>query len=1030
MVAPNRSDVPGHWRQNFAGGLRATGTGKYCEDLMRYDFLFLSVILFALPLRAQTPAAPLPTRVWEDTVILTTYREEMRHQIAPPLYPNPRGHLNIYPYSHRTGITGDKSPQVWRALHLENQYLHCRILPDLGGHLYSCLDKLAGQEMFYDNKVIKKVAEAAPRGAWAAFGLETSFPIAHSRVSISPVHYASATRPDGSATVFVGAVDRVGGAEYRVAFTLRAGVAALEQHVWLYNRGPLRQPFQWWSNAAVRLPDEGFRITLPTYVTQEHASGALAAWPMPGKLDLSLTESYTEHGAALFAFGSREDFLAVHSRLARRGVAHWADPRLLPGKKMWINDPRPTAEYLTTTTDDRSKYAELQAGVPYTQDQFEFLAPQQSKSFTEYWIPVRDTSGISRANPDAVVYLERKPQPDGRISLLVDIQATRDIPNAVILITKEGAEVWRSEVSLSPKTTFHTVAGPVSASGKFELELKDAAGKPIISHKEDTWDATPAADVKLGPPPKPTKTRITAESFLKAGEEAESKRLHDVALEEYQTGLKRHPGNLDLRKALGRLALNMQRDAQASTELAPVHAANPGDAETTYLLAIAERAEGDDTEAMPLLRSIENHAAWGAAARFELAGALARAGKLPEAAALFAALARDGGPVRAGAMEVALLRRTGQTAPATSAVDARLAASPVDNMLRFEATRLGRADDALWVHLAADPEWVLDLVDDYFFLGLYQDAVALLLRNYPPVPPLQKEIDAVLPQDHPLIAYYRAYAKSRLGLDPTPDLAAAARQSVLYAFPYRVSTWPVLRAALVRNPADAAAHFLLGCLYMNSQLATEALAEWEKAKPGAADLPGYYSALTGYYKEVAKDAAKARAILMQAIKQNPSHDELLALGAAETPPIVPGGAAGAAQAAAAASAQVGTSMPKAVLRFAPNGYRYAADKALYRLSVLVRLTNCCAAGVGSLRVDGISAADENGKPLEVVPPALPFELGDLPAPPPSNFIATYVTVWVKSPAPVKSVTVTLDIDYQDGGVTLVNRKEIIAFKTQ
>ena len=54
-------------------------------------------------------------------------------------------------------------------MNLENEYLKVVVLPDLGGHLYSCVDKSNGQDMFYANGSIKK-ARVSYRGAWTALG--------------------------------------------------------------------------------------------------------------------------------------------------------------------------------------------------------------------------------------------------------------------------------------------------------------------------------------------------------------------------------------------------------------------------------------------------------------------------------------------------------------------------------------------------------------------------------------------------------------------------------------------------------------------------------------------------------------------------------------------------------------------------------------------------------------------------------------------------------------------------------------------
>ena len=81
------------------------------------------------------------------------------------------------------------------------------VLPDLGGRVYSCIDKSNGQEMFYANSSIK-FAQVAFRGAWVALGIEFNFPVSHNWMTVSPVDFATLTNPDGSASIWVGNIDR------------------------------------------------------------------------------------------------------------------------------------------------------------------------------------------------------------------------------------------------------------------------------------------------------------------------------------------------------------------------------------------------------------------------------------------------------------------------------------------------------------------------------------------------------------------------------------------------------------------------------------------------------------------------------------------------------------------------------------------------------------------------------------------------------------------------------------------------------
>ena len=172
-------------------------------------------------------------KVWQGSVTLPTY-EEGKPDPNPPFDTYATTQFN-YPYTLRKELTGQKEDHVWRAVFLENKYLKCTVLPDIGGHLYTCIDKISGQPMFYANPSIKK-AKIGYRGAWAAFGIEFNFPVSHNWVSMSPVDFAYATHPDGSASVTVGNIDRVYGMQWGVELVLQPDSTLLEERVTLYNR--------------------------------------------------------------------------------------------------------------------------------------------------------------------------------------------------------------------------------------------------------------------------------------------------------------------------------------------------------------------------------------------------------------------------------------------------------------------------------------------------------------------------------------------------------------------------------------------------------------------------------------------------------------------------------------------------------------------------------------------------------------------------------------------------------------------------
>ena len=261
-------------------------------------------------------------RVWTGTLALPT-------SVEGPANPNPSfdlftfGRLN-YPYPIRDALSDRREPVSWRTLNIENEYLRLTVLPDLGGHVYSCLDKRTGREMFYANPSIKK-ALIGYRGAWAAFGIEFNFPVSHNWVTSSPVDHATLTHPDGSVSIVVGNVDLVYGMQWRVELTLRPGRAVLEQRTTLYNRGDLPHRFYWWTNAAVEVWDDS-HLLYPMDFTAAHGFAQLDSWPVDARgVDLSRPGNHTFGPVSLFAHASHEGFMGVYHPRTRAGVEECDD---------------------------------------------------------------------------------------------------------------------------------------------------------------------------------------------------------------------------------------------------------------------------------------------------------------------------------------------------------------------------------------------------------------------------------------------------------------------------------------------------------------------------------------------------------------------------------------------------------------------------------------------------------------------------------------------------------------------------------
>jgi tetratricopeptide (TPR) repeat protein len=778
-------------------------------------------------------------RAWEDSIVLPTY--DMGQ-------PDPNAPFDVfltsrfsYPYTLLNQPTATRSPRRWRTLNLENEYLRCSVLPDLGGHLYTCTDKMNGHDLFYANTSLK-FANVAYRGAWAAYGIEFNFPVSHNWMTVSPVDSALMHLPDGSASVWVGNTDRVYGGQWRVALTLRPHRAVLEQHTSLYNGTPVRHRFYWWTNAAVRVNDDS-RMLYPMRFTASHGFREVDTWPIDHRgVDLSTIRTHTEGPVSLFSHGSREGYMGVYDPDTNSGVVHYSPPSDLPAKKFWSWGVNQDAkDWRIALSDDQSAYVEIQAGLFRNQETYAFLEPQETIAFDEYWLPIRGTGGFVRATPDAVLNLTRAAQ-DPTASLTAAITVTRPIVQGHLRLL-DGVTVVKDEpIAATPATVVRRTYEHPSCN-PCTVELRDRSGV-LVRHTENEFDWTPANEIHTGPQPVvsfPPAASRSESDVLAAGrvDELEGRRL--VAYRGYIDGLERFPDSFGLHKAAGRLAVQLQRADEAITHLTKAASLVTTDAEVEYYLGDAYVLSHDDSRARAWLERAQRRSSFRVAARLALAELDTRSGNLAEAARTLDALAREApDAIRIGVAEVAVLRHSGRLTEARKRLTAWRAHDPTSSALRLEAVLLGVPDPQLWVHFAADPNRLLEAAAGFMSLGFFDDAVALLSRKLPDGPEVISEPGTPRASSNPLIAYYRGYCRKAAGGNGGEDFAAASRMPITYVFPSRADSEAVLKAALAADPADATASYLLGSLYLSRGTIDRALDTWTPLVKAHARIPGLH----------------------------------------------------------------------------------------------------------------------------------------------------------------------------------------------
>lgn len=799
-------------------------------------------------------------RVWQGTLTLPTYEEGLPDP-NPPFDQFTTNRFN-YPYTLRTNLTSRRDNHDWRAIFIENEYLKCSVLPDIGGHLYTCIDKISGKPMFYANPSIKKAA-IAYRGAWAAFGIEFNFPVSHNWVTMSPVNYAYAEHGDGSASVLIGNVDRVYGMEWEVELILRPGSTVLEQRVTLSNRSDVRHRFYWWNNAGIEAWDDS-RIEYPMRFTATHGFTEVHRWPVDEDgVDYSLLGNHKKGPVSMFAHGSREGFMGVWNPHSNTGTVHYARYEDLPAKKIWSwGVDADGLDWRKALSDNNSAYLEVQAGLFRNQETYAFLEPRQVIRFSEFWMPVRQIGGISRANLSGVASLNRAGD-----TLIVGFNANESIPQAMLTVRRGKEQVTEERLNLAPEHAWIHEIPKADKRAKYSIEIADRSGTVLLRQTEGEYDWAPESEIHLGPQLSyrvPDPEHRTNDDWLQLGKDEELNGRLLSALETYQKALAKFPNSFGTAKAAGRLSASLLRFEEAKNYLEPLQQRDTTDGELSYYLAITYEGLGDFAHARSAYEAAERLQTFRPAATLRLGELLARIGEREEALRHLEEAARLS-PDDARTQEelTALSVAAGNTDRAKILQIANR--FPTSNLLQEE---LGSPN---LNQLANDPYRILNLAAEYNRLGLYQKALSILSRNYPTPIADQSEPGTLAAQAHPMFAYFRGFCREKLGQSPLADFKSASGLSAAYVFPSTAIEREVLRTALKTNPQDGTAHYLLGTLYFSRGLTDDALNEWSDARKYSPNLP-VMNASTGLaLLHVKNEPAKALDAFRDGIRTDPEN---------------------------------------------------------------------------------------------------------------------------------------------------------------
>lgn len=850
-------------------------------------------------------AAGRDVRAWEDTITIPTYR--LGPEDVNPRFYDLEGAI-YYPYTEQEHLTTIKEDTDHKALYLENEYIKLVCLPDLGGKIYSVLDKTTGKEMFYRNRVIKP-GLIAMRGAWIAGGVEwNAGPTGHGVTSYSPVDATYTKNDDGSATLVIGDTEHSTRTRWTVWLTLHPKRSYLDERIRIENPTDSVQTFYFWNNTAFPC-NEYTRFIYPMTLGTDHGGTNFFSWPMHEGKDLTWLKNY-DRPTSIFAYKCAFDFFGAYEVNEDQGVVQVANHHELVGKKAWTwgnSDDGLLSQ--SRLTDEDGPYIEVQSGPLETQADFGLLGPQQSIEWQEWWYPVHGLGqGYEFATKDVAV--ETTWMNDGEKTLELRILATGQFPDASCLITSttESARggfstIANVPIDLSPSEPA-ILRVPLRSERPVSVRILDRSGRPLAQFQ------SPLPIPQMTPPEAVSPDEGTGvEALVMQGIDAEKENKRKVAREKYEAALALDAGNCDALVGLAVFEIESAHYQSARYRLQSALARNSEHGMAWYYLGAVWLGEdwqrGGDALCLDEALAAAHEAAQSldtAALGHDLLGRIYMR-KFLYADALRAfeeSIERAADPRVALEHRMLALHAMGKRDEALDAAADILARDPLRILPRAVQAEWGTLDwpeaaGTILAQCGEDSFAVLEAAYEAADLGVLRAPVPEHLTRLPSpaVPLLRACIDvpgsalAADPMAYLLLAYLNPSFKIEADTD---NLLRAANLSPDYVFPSRPESLPVLQYAAAHDDKDFRLYYgydifadvpdrgcfslYLGNLYAGLGRIEEAVTAWEKAVALDDSLSVAHRNLGMYAWKKENDLSKAAARYSKALSARPD-DQIL-----------------------------------------------------------------------------------------------------------------------------------------------------------
>lgn len=509
----------------------------------------------------------------------------------------------VYPYPVIEKIYDEKQDKEYNAVILENDWLYVIVLPEIGGRIYTAYDKTNGYDFVYHNKVIKP-ALVGLLGPWISGGIEFNWPQHHRPTTFKSVNYQIKNYFDGSASVIVGESEAMFGLKHTTEIKLYADKSYIEIKTDVYNRGNTSETFLWWANPAFRVNDDTATI-MPEDVTavMDHGKRAVSTFPIAHgeyyKMDYSAGVDISRYKnipvpTSFMAYKSDFDFVGGYDYGRKAGLLHVADHHVAPGKKQWTWGSGDFGiAWDRNLTDEDGPYVELMTGC-FTDNQpdFTYIRPQETKSFTQYFLPYHEVGKVINADKNICFGIE-----NGKLIVYSSAKV-----NAHITVKEGKNSLYNDTIKFNPTESVELVA--IKNADSVDIVV-DYDGKTVRFNKDMVNKFDIPSPATPCPPPEECET---IEELYLYGLHIEQYR-HATRLPEayYLEGLKRDETDLRINNAYGMLLMRRGQIKESipyferAIAKSIIKNPNPRDTEPYFNCGVAYFMTGEIDKAYDLL---------------------------------------------------------------------------------------------------------------------------------------------------------------------------------------------------------------------------------------------------------------------------------------------------------------------------------------------------------------------------------------------------------------------------------------------